>query len=93
MTEENTGIVNNQAEIAESYNKAGIAEEDSEAKNKDPKEDDLSSADLIIGVKTGDTLIYLSAVIAITVALIIVAIIIKKKKLILKLQLKFGKEV
>ncbi len=93
MTEENTGIINNQAEIAESYNKAGIADTDSEANNKDQKEDDMSSADLIIGVKTGDTLIYLSAILTITVAMIILAVIIKKKKILLKLKVKFGKEV
>ncbi len=93
MTEENTGIVNNQAEIAQSYNKAGIADNDSEANNKEAKEDDMSSADLIIGVETGDTLIYFSVAIIIAIATIITAIVMKKKKVILKLQLKFRKEV
>lgn len=84
MTENSTGIVNNQAKISESYNKAGIENENSK--------DAISSADLIIGVNTGDTLIYLSAIIVIAITCLIVAIIIKKKKLILKLQLKLRKE-
>ena len=29
MTDTNTGIVNNQAEIAEDYNKAGVSDKDS----------------------------------------------------------------
>ena len=48
------GIVNNQAKISESYNKAGIENENSK--------DAIASADLIIGVSTGDTLIYISAI-------------------------------
>ena len=93
MTETNTGITNNGAEIAESYNKAGIKEYDSIANNKNPKEDDMSSADLIIGVKTGDTLIYLSVIISIIVIAIVAAVAIKKSKIILKIQLKMEKGV
>lgn len=92
MTENNTGIINNQAEIVESYNKAGIADYDSETNNKEQKEDDMSSADLIIGVKTGESLIYISVLIVILIIVILTAIIIKKNKLILKIKLKFGKE-
>lgn len=92
MTETNTGIVNNQAEIAESYNKAGIADTDSTPNNKNPKDDDMSSADLIVGVKTGETLIYLSVIITLIIAGIIAIVAIKKSKIILKIQLKFGKE-
>jgi len=53
----------------------------------------MSSADLIIGVKTGDTLIYLSAIISIIVIAIIAAVAIKKSKIILKIQLKMEKGV
>lgn len=93
MTDTNTGIVNNQAEISKDYNKVGIADKDSTPGDQDQKDDDMSSADLIIGVKTGETLIYISAIIAGIVLAIIAAIIIKKNKLIYKIQAKFGKEV
>lgn len=88
MTETNTGISNNQAEIAEGYNKLGIVDIDSEENNQDQKEDDMSSADLIIGVKTGETLIYLSVIITIIIIAIISTVIIKKSKIILKIQAK-----
>ena len=93
MTDTNTGIVNNQAEISKDYNKAGIADKDSTPGDQDQKDDDMSSADLIIGFKTGETLIYISAIIAGIVAVIIAVIVIKKNKLIYKIQAKFGKEV
>ena len=93
MTDTNTGIVNNQAEISKDYNKAGIADKDSAPGDQDQKDDDMSAADLIIGVKTGETLIYISAIIAGIVAVIIAIIVIKKNKLIYKIQAKFGKEV
>ena len=93
MTDTNTGIVNNQAEISKDYNKVGIADKDSTPGDQDQKDDDMSSADLIIGVKTGETLIYISAIIAGIVLAVIAAIIIKKNKLIYKIQAKFGKEV
>lgn len=92
MTETNTGIINNQAEIAESYNKAGIADYDSQSNDRDPKDDDMSSADLIIGVKTGESLIYLSTLIGIAILGIVAAIVIQRTKIILKLKIKFGKE-
>ncbi len=92
MTETNTGITNNQAEIAESYNKAGISDYDSEPNNKNQKEDDISSADLIIGVKTGESLIYISTLIGIIILGIIAVIAIQRTKIILKLKTKFGKE-
>lgn len=93
MTEENTGIINNQAEISKDYNKYGIKDKDSTPNNGSQQEDDMSSADMIIGVQTGDTLIYISAIIAGMIAIIIIGIVIKKSKLKYKLILKFGKEV
>ena len=93
MTDSNTCIVNIQAEISKVYNKSGIADKDSAPGDQDQKDDDMSAADLIIGVKTGETLIYISAIIAGIVAVIIAIIVIKKNKLIYKIQAKFGKEV
>lgn len=91
MNETNTGITNNQAEISKDYNKAGIADIDSVPGNK--KDDDMSAADLIIGVKTGDTLIFISAIIAGIVAAIVIIVAIKSSKIIYKARLKFRKEV
>lgn len=93
MTDTNTGIINNQAEIAEDYNKAGISDLNSQPNDKDPKDNDISSADLIIGVKTGETLIYISIAITIILAGIIIVITINKSKIIYKIQARFGKEV
>lgn len=58
MTDNNTGIVNNNAEIYEVYNEEGKQDIDSIAGNKVSGEDDMSSADLVISVKTGDAIIY-----------------------------------
>ena len=93
MTENNTGISNNQAEIAESYNQAGIADYDSEPNDQNSKDDDLSSADLIIGVQTGDSLIYLSVIITIMVIGIITIVLIRKSKILIKIQANKEKEV
>ena len=93
MTDTNTGIVNNQAEIAEDYNKAGVSDKDSTPNDKNQKDDDMSSADLIIGVQTGNTLIYISLLITIILAGIVATIAIRKSKIIYKIQVKIGKGV
>ena len=93
MTERNTGIINNEAEISKSYNKAGVAEKDSKNKDKNSADDDMSSADLIIGVKTGETLIYISAIIAGMLIMTIIAVIIRKSRIREKIQVRIGKEV
>lgn len=71
MTESNTGIINNTAEITKSYNASGVADRDSTPNNKVQSEDDYGSADTIISVKTGESLIYTSVILTITVASII----------------------
>ena len=63
MTEENTGIVNNLAEIADDYNIYGISDKNSIVFNKAQGENDLGSADTIISVKTGESLVYVSVII------------------------------
>lgn len=71
MTDTNTGIVNNNAEIYEVYNEEGKQDVDSIAGNKVSGEDDMSSADLVISVKTGDAIIYtiiISSIICIVLA-------------------------
>lgn len=63
MTEENTGIVSNTAEIASDYNIYGVSDDNSTPANKAQNEDDMSTADVIISVGTGESLIYISAII------------------------------
>ena len=58
MDENNTGTDTNIAEIYESASKKGNNDIDSKVNNKELKEDDISSADLIISIKTGKVLVY-----------------------------------
>lgn len=58
MTSENTGTVNNVAEIYEASNDYGIQDVDSTPANKVQSEDDYSLADVVIGVKTGEVYVY-----------------------------------
>lgn len=63
MTAENTGLVSNTAEIADDFNIYGVSDQNSVPSNKAQGEDDISTADIILTVKTGETLIYVSAII------------------------------
>lgn len=65
MTNENTGISNNSAEIAEASNDRGLADIDSTPGNKNTSEDDYGSADVIITLKTGGILFYAGIVLAV----------------------------
>lgn len=85
MTEDNTGIVANYAEIAESYNEQNIEDYDSKAGNMAQDEDDFSNADVIISVKTGQVALY------ITITLISITIIAVGVYFINKKVLKGGK--
>lgn len=72
MTDSNTGIVNNNAELYEVYNEEGKQDEDSTPANKVTNEDDISSADVVIGVKTGDAVTFtamISVIICITIGI------------------------
>ena len=53
MTSNNVGLINNRAEIAGSYNEYGKLDIDSTENNQANGEDDIGSADVIIGVSTG----------------------------------------
>ena len=82
MTENNTGLINNTAEIAESYNELGIKDSKSTAANKAQGESDYGSADTILSIKTGGD-VYVT-VIAIAIAVlgsITFIVIIKKQKI------------
>ena len=63
MTEENTNIVNNLAEIYEDYNIYGVSDSTSTPSNKAQGENDLGSADMVIMIKTGEAFIHISVII------------------------------
>ena len=81
MTENNTGLINNTAEIAESYNELGIADSKSTPGNKTKGENDYGSADTILSIRTGGQ-VYITIAIIVVLALGVTAFIIVRKKLI-----------
>ena len=70
MTENNTGLVNNIAEIAEAYNDLGLADSNSTPGNKTQGENDMSSADVIISIKTGEIIFYTTLIAVITLVIL-----------------------
>ena len=78
MTETNTGLINNNIEIQEDYNEKGLKDRDSTAGNNAQGEDDISSADVLITVKTGAAVIYtLIAFIALVVLAVGIYVILR----------------
>ena len=74
MTTENTGVVNNRAEIYDAYNEYGIADVNSTPNNNVASENDMGSADVIIAVSTGGTILTYVILAIINTILIAVAI-------------------
>ena len=72
MKENNTGLINNTAEIAESYNELGLKDKNSTEGNKVKGENDMGSADLIISIRTGQVvttvLLVISSIVILGVA-------------------------
>ena len=62
LNNNSAGTIENIAEIAESSNLDGLKEQNSIAGNKDLKEDDISTANLIISIKTGSPGMYIAIV-------------------------------
>ena len=81
MTEENTGLVNNIAEIYEDYNTYGVPDINSTPANKAQGENDMGTADTIIAVKTGEALVYTSIII-ITILLGSIAVFVTHNKIV-----------
>lgn len=84
MTENNTGTINNRAEIYEAYNDFAIADEDSTPGNKVSNENDMSSADAVIGVNTGEAMIYITITL-ISIGILAVGIYLINKKVLRKI--------
>lgn len=62
-------IINNNAEIYESYNDQGIKDYDSIEANNLDSEDDISNADIMISLATGKVIIYITLTLAIVILL------------------------
>ena len=79
LTNNNIGtILNNNAEIYESYNEYGEKDIDSVSANRIETEDDISKADIILSAATGSAIIYSALGIAILFILTIGVLIIKR---------------
>lgn len=85
MKENNTGLINNTAEIVDSYNEQGLTDINSTEGNKVKGENDMGSADLIISIKTGQVVMTISLIIITIVALGGVMFLIRK--------INFGKKI
>lgn len=86
MTENNTGLINNTAEIVEDYNELGLADINSIPGNKLATENDMGSADVFLSIKTGQVVttitLILSTIIIIGAGAYFVARIVLRKKII-----------
>lgn len=78
MTENNTGLVNNTAEIVSSYNEFGLKDINSTEGNKVKGENDMGAADLIISIRTGQAIMAISLVILAIVILGISIFLLRK---------------
>ena len=81
MTEENLGLYHNTAEIYEAYNDLGIQDIDSTPGNNKAGEDDISSADVLITLKTGKTITFFGLSVTIIGTIAVGAYFVKKKVL------------
>ena len=83
VTENNTGLTNNTAEIYEAFNDEGLEDYNSTPANKAQNENDLGQADIIIGPKTG-VVLYIGFAITF-MSIMAVGIYILNKKVINKI--------
>ena len=77
------GKIKNEAEIYQDYNIYGIKDKDSTVANKNTKEDDYSSAELVLSVNTGRKILYIGIIIC-SILLLSGGIYLIKKKVINK---------
>lgn len=78
MKEDNTGLINNTAEIVDSYNEQGLIDINSTEGNKAKDENDMGSSDLIISIKTGQIVMTISLIISTIVILGVAMFLIRK---------------
>ncbi len=72
-------IINNNAEICESYNEYGEHDIDSVEANMVENEDDISKADIILSTATGTIIIYATLALAVILIILIGVMLIKRK--------------
>lgn len=82
MTEDNTGLVNNDAEIFDAYNNEGIANIDAVPGNKNKSENDMSTAGVVVSVKTGETVTKYTILIVVIIAILTFGIYMIKIKIL-----------
>ncbi len=74
MSSDTTGTIRNTAEIGASSNDLGISDYDSTPGNKQEKEDDISSADVIVSISTGAITIIIT-IISVMLGLVLIGVI------------------
>lgn len=81
MKESNVGLTTNTAEIVNTYNELGLKDINSTEGNKVQGENDMSSADVIIAIKTGQIILVVTLIITAVLIAIAVILFIRKKEL------------
>ena len=82
MTENNVGLINNTAEIDEAYNELGLTDINSTPGNRTNGENDMGSADVLLGIRTGGA-VYIGITIGTILFLGIIAtviVVIRRKR-------------
>lgn len=81
VNENSLGTINNNAEIYEAYNDEAIEDLDSTPANKNSSEDDYSSSNLVLSIKTGKVVMFIGLTLTIITIIGVGAYFIKKKVL------------
>lgn len=81
MNNDDFGVFSNSAEIYEASNNNGLLDIDSTPGNKASNEDDYSIANVIVGVKTGQAVIYVTLTMAVLIIIATGVYVIRKKVL------------
>ena len=81
MSDSQTGTYTNTAELAETYNNRGVTDINSTAGNRQQGENDMSSADLIISISTGEVVMYVGLTLSLITIMAVGIYFIKKKVL------------
>ena len=84
ITEDSIGILNNTAEIYEAYNEQGLKDIDSTPANKVEAEDDMSKADIVLGIVTGAQIAMYIALPIVIIALLSFGVFEIKKRVLNK---------
>lgn len=82
--EKEMGTYSNLAEIKESYNELGIQDINSKEGNKKEGENDISTASIIISIRTGQSILYITLIISCILIIAVGIVFIKKKVLSVK---------